>query len=172
MYRENSWKKYNEKQEKEVFKFAEGYKDFLSASKTERLAVKEAKARLDKAGYKNAEELKSVKPGDKVYYINRDKSIYMAVIGEEKLEKGLNILGAHIDYRQWKRDYNRKWNGVVGGLTYQPSFYQPLRGMLEWDGHAVNVGVDCRIYKYFFVQCGLYNCQDFTGGLCLCFNLL
>ena len=71
MYRENSWKKYNDKQEKEVFKFAEGYKDFLSASKTERLAVKEAKARLDKAGYKNAEELKSVKPGDKVYFLKQ-----------------------------------------------------------------------------------------------------
>lgn len=94
------------------------------------------------------------------------------VAASKHLDLGGHILGAHIAYRQWKRDYNRKWNGVVGGLTYQPSFYQPLRGMVEWDGHAVNVGVDCRIYKYFFVQCGLYNCQDFTGGLCLCFNLL
>ena len=58
MYRENSWKKYDEKQEKEVMDFAEGYKAFLSASKTERLAAKEAEARLLKAGFKNAEEVK------------------------------------------------------------------------------------------------------------------
>ena len=97
MYRENSWKKYNEKQEKEVFKFAEGYKDFLSASKTERLAVKEAKARLDKAGYKNAEELKSVKPGDKVYFLNKNKNVCAFIVGSKPLKEGLRILGAHID---------------------------------------------------------------------------
>ena len=89
MYRENSWKKYNDKQEKEVFKFAEGYKDFLSASKTERLAVKEAKARLDKAGYKNAEELKSVKPGDKVYFLNKNKNVCAFIVGSKPLKEGL-----------------------------------------------------------------------------------
>ncbi|WP_288280067.1 YjbH domain-containing protein [uncultured Prevotella sp.] len=83
-----------------------------------------------------------------------------------------HIFGAHMAYRKWKRDYNHRWNGVVGGVTYQPSFYQPLRAMVEWDGSAVNFGVDCRIYKYFFLQCGLQDCQNFTGGLSLCFELL
>lgn len=83
-----------------------------------------------------------------------------------------HLIGGHLAYRKWYRDYNRRWNGVVGGITYQPSFYQPLRGIVEWDGNALNVGADCRIYKYFLIQCGLYDCKDFTAGLCLCINLL
>lgn len=97
MYRENSWKKYNAKQEKEVFAFAEGYKDFLSTSKTERLAVKEAVARLRSSGFKNAEEVKNVKPGDKVYFVNKNKNVCAFVLGKKPLKEGIRILGAHID---------------------------------------------------------------------------
>ena len=97
MYRENSWKKYNEKQEKEVMDFAEGYKAFLSASKTERLATKEAETRLLKAGFKKAEEVQSVKPGDKVYFINKNKNVCAFIIGTKPITDGLRILGAHID---------------------------------------------------------------------------
>ena len=97
MYRENSWKKYDENQEKEVMDFAEGYKTFLSASKTERLATKEAEARLLKAGFKNAEEVKSVKAGDKVYFINKNKNVCAFIIGKKPITDGLRILGAHID---------------------------------------------------------------------------
>ncbi len=97
MYRENAWKKYNAKQEKEVMKFAEGYKGFLSNAKTERLAVKEVKARLDAKGYKDASELKSVKAGDKVYFINKNKNVCAFVVGDKPITEGLRILGAHID---------------------------------------------------------------------------
>lgn len=97
MYRKNAWLKYNQKQEKEVMKFAEGYKDFLSESKTERLAVKEATALLDKAGFKNAEGMKSVKAGDKLYFINKKKNVCAFIVGKKGLEEGLRILGAHID---------------------------------------------------------------------------
>ena len=60
MYRKNAWKKYDATLEKEVMNFAEGYKEFLSASKTERLAVKEAVKRLEAIGFKNIER-KSLK---------------------------------------------------------------------------------------------------------------
>lgn len=83
-----------------------------------------------------------------------------------------HLFGAHLAYRDWYRDYNHKWNGVVGGLTFQPSFYQPLRAIVEWNGNGVNCGVDCRIYRYFLVQAALYEGKAFTGGLCLCFNLI
>lgn len=83
-----------------------------------------------------------------------------------------HLFGAHLAYRQWYRDYNRRWNGVVGGITYQPSFYQPLRAIVEWNGNGVNCGVDCRIYRYFLVQCALFEGKAFTGGLCFCINLL
>ncbi len=83
-----------------------------------------------------------------------------------------HLIGAHLGYREWYRDYNHKWNGVVGGITFQPSFYQPLRAIVEWNGNGVNCGVDCRIYRYFLVQAAWYEVKAFTGGLCLCFNLI
>jgi len=81
-------------------------------------------------------------------------------------------LGVHLAYRKWKRDYNEKWNGLVGGITIQPSFYKPLRLIGEWDGTEVNIGADCRVFKILQLQCGLINCKHFTGGICLCISLL
>ena len=97
MYRENAWKKYNASTEKEVMKFAEGYKNFLSIAKTERLAVKEIVKRLDAQGFKNVEQVKSVKAGDKVYFVNKNKNVCAFVVGQRPISEGLRILGAHID---------------------------------------------------------------------------
>ena len=97
MYRKNAWEKYNATQEKEVMKFAEGYKEFLSNSKTERLAVKESVKRLEAAGFKNGTDVKEVKSGDKLYFINKNKNVCAFVIGKKPLREGLRILGAHID---------------------------------------------------------------------------
>ena len=97
MYRENAWKKYNASTEKEVIKFAEGYKEFLSASKTERLATKEIVKRLDAKGFKNVDSVKSVKAGDKVYFVNKNKNVCAFVLGQKPVVEGLRILGAHID---------------------------------------------------------------------------
>ena len=95
MYRKNAWSKYKDK--KEVFDFAEGYKGFISVAKSERLAVKEAEKLLIAKGFKNAETLKQVKAGDKVYFINKKKNVAAFIVGSEPLENGLRILGAHID---------------------------------------------------------------------------
>lgn len=81
-------------------------------------------------------------------------------------------LGAHIVYRHWSKDYNHKWNGLVGGLTFQPSFYRPLRAMVEWDGTHLNAGADCHLFRSLLLQCALYDCRHFTGGLTLCLPLL
>ena len=91
------------------------------------------------------------------YYASLSKHIEMK--GHE--------FGAHVTYRKWKQDYNHKWQGVVGGVTYRPSFYRPLRLMGEWDGSNVNIGADCRLFKYFLVQCALLDFSDFNAGLCL-----
>lgn len=96
MYRKNAWSKY-QSNPKVVMDFSEGYKDFITVAKTERLAVKEAVKLLDKAGYKNVCEMTSVKPGDKVYFINKNKNVAAYIIGKKPLAEGLRILGAHID---------------------------------------------------------------------------
>ena len=95
MYRKNAWKKYNDK--KPVMDFAEGYKDFISFAKTERLAVKKAIELLEAKGFRNAEKLEAVKPGDRIYYLNRNKNVCAFVIGNKPIIEGLRILGAHID---------------------------------------------------------------------------
>ena len=95
MYRKNAWLKYKDK--KPVMDFNEGYKDFISFAKTERLAVKEAERQLKANGFKNIDDFKSLKAGDKVYAINKKKNVAAFIIGKEPLENGLRILGAHID---------------------------------------------------------------------------
>ena len=97
MYRENAWLKYDAKQVKEVMKFSEGYKDFISFGKTERLVTKETIELLNKAGFKPVDEVNSLKAGDKVYFVNKNKNICAFVIGKKDIKEGLRILGAHID---------------------------------------------------------------------------
>ena len=97
MYRKNAWSTYSSENEKAVYKFAEGYKDFLSISKTERLAVKEALKRLEAAGFKNVDKFSNVKEGDKLYFVNKNKNVCAFIIGKKPLVDGLRILGAHID---------------------------------------------------------------------------
>ena len=96
MYGKNAWSKYGS-DTKAIMNFAEGYKDFITTAKTERLAVKEAVKILDAKGFKNADSVKSVKEGDKVYFINKSKNVCAFVVGKKPLEDGLRILGAHID---------------------------------------------------------------------------
>ena len=95
MYRKNAWLKY--KDQKEVMNFAEGYKSFLSTAKSERLAVREAEKLLKANGFKNVDDAKALKEGDRVYFINKKKNVAAFIIGSEPLENGLRILGAHID---------------------------------------------------------------------------
>ena len=95
MYRKNAWLKY--KDNKAVMDFAENYKQFLSAAKSERLAVIEAEKLLKANGFKNVENVKSVKAGDRVYFINKKKNVAAFIVGKEPIENGLRILGAHID---------------------------------------------------------------------------
>ena len=80
--------------------------------------------------------------------------------------------GAHLAYRKWKRDVNQKWDGVVGGITYQPSFQQNLRFIVEYTGDDVNIGFDWKLWKHLLIQSSLQNGKYFSGGLCFCLNLL
>ncbi len=86
-----------EEEKNKIFEFNDNYIDFLNTCKTERECATYIKKILTNKGYKNIEEIKTIKPGDKVYYINRKKAVYIAVIGNALLEEGLNLVGAHID---------------------------------------------------------------------------
>ena len=87
----------NDERKERIFDFCNEYISFLNACKTERECASFAEKLLKDNGFKNIENVKSLKPGDKVYYINRKKAVYAAVIGDAMLEEGLNLIGAHID---------------------------------------------------------------------------
>ena len=97
MYAKNAWEKYDDKQIQKIMDFNEGYKKFITNGKTERLGVKEVVTKAIDAGYKNLDDVDILKPGDKVYVTNMNKNIALFVIGKQPIEKGLRILGAHID---------------------------------------------------------------------------
>lgn len=97
MYRKQAWKDYSEEDVKKVYDFAEDYKDFLSFSKTERLATKKSVELLEQAGFVNGDKVSSLKAGDKVYFVNRNKNVTAYVIGKKPLVEGMRVLGAHID---------------------------------------------------------------------------
>ena len=73
------------------------YIEFLSQNKTERECVTYAERILRNNGFKTRSEYICLKTGDKVYYKNKDKNIAAFVIGKKCFDKGINLLGAHID---------------------------------------------------------------------------
>jgi len=101
MERPNAWKSYQEEDHKKVFEIGEEYKDLLSRCKTEREWTDEIVRRLESAGYISLDEAimqnRSLKPGDKIYQSRMGKAVLSFHLGQNSLEKGMNIVGAHID---------------------------------------------------------------------------
>ena len=101
MKRENAWKKYGREELKELDSLCEDYREFLNKGKTERECVKEIVKAVKKAGYVDIndiiDEKKKLKPGSKVYAVWMNKTVALFNIGTKDIEKGMNILGAHID---------------------------------------------------------------------------
>ena len=95
--KENGWLDLNNNTKQDIFSYAKGYINYLNNSKTEREIISSSKKIAEENGFKNIEKIKELKPGDKVYYINHEKSMYLAIIGKDDIEKGLNIIGAHAD---------------------------------------------------------------------------
>ena len=102
MAREKSlWEIYTDEQRAEMENLCICYKDCLNRGKTERECVSISIEMAEQAGYRNladciAEGAK-LKAGDKVYAQYNGKTLVLYHIGEEPIEKGMNILGAHID---------------------------------------------------------------------------
>ncbi len=101
MERPNAWKDYTVEQLDELHYLCEGYKAYISDNKTERECCAAAVSLAEEAGYVDlAAKIaagEALKPGDKVYAVNRGKALMLVNMGTDPLEQGVNILGAHID---------------------------------------------------------------------------
>ncbi len=91
------WESASEEEKNKINTFGDEFIYFLNKCKTEREVVDFTKEILQKNGFVDLREKLVLEPGDRIYYINRGKSVYIAVIGTDMLETGLNIVGAHID---------------------------------------------------------------------------
>ncbi len=99
--KDNAWNTYTEEQLEELEALAKRYRAFLDAGKTERECVAETVRIVRAQGYRSLDEVRAsgsrLQAGDKVYAVGMEKTIALFVIGEQPLEKGMRILGAHID---------------------------------------------------------------------------
>ena len=82
---------------KEAAAFAEGYKAFLNAAKTEREAAAVSEKMLLEAGYEKFEPKKTYAPGQKIYFVQEHKAVVAATIGRRSFEEGFRLVIAHID---------------------------------------------------------------------------
>ena len=134
MERKVAWNSYSAENLEKVCALGERYKDFLGKGKTERECVKEA-VKLAKAnGYEDlCDYIKAEKPlkaGQKLYMTNMDKDIMLFVVGSEKLEKGLNIIGAHIDSPRLDVKQNPLYES--DGMAYLDTHYYGGIKSFQW----------------------------------------
>lgn len=126
----NLWEIYTDIQLKQLDEINEAYKAFLDAGKTERECVTEIVRQAENDGYRNLYEAESLKVGDKVYATWMDKSIALFNIGEEPLEQGMNILGAHIDSPRLDLKQNPLYE--EGGFAYFDTHYYGGIKKYQW----------------------------------------
>ena len=125
------WEGLTEEQKNEIFNYCNGYIGFLNKGKTEREIVKQAKELAQKKGFKDITTFETLKPGDKVYYVNRDKNIYLAVIGNNNIEEnGLHIIGAHADSPRLDLKPNPVYE--EGGFAYLKTHYYGGIKKYQW----------------------------------------
>ena len=129
-----AWKDYNDEQLAELESLCAEYRQFLSAGKTERECTVLTVQMAEAAGYRNLEEIieagESVKVGDKVYAVNMKKAVILFHIGEEDIQKGMNILGAHIDSPRLDVKQNPMYED--SGLTYLDTHYYGGVKKYQW----------------------------------------
>ena len=95
--RKIGWEKISDEEKENIFQFAEEYMYYLNHSKTEKEIVESSKDILIKNNFKDLETVTELKAGDKVFYINRNRNVFAAVIGEDPITSGLRVVGAHAD---------------------------------------------------------------------------
>ena len=128
--KDNGWESLDSNQKEEVFDLSKKYMDFLNVAKTEREFIKHARKLANENGYKDIMEFDTLKPGDKIYFVNREKSMYLAIIGEKSIEEGLHIIGSHVDSPRLDLKPNPLYEDT--GLAYFKTHYYVGIKKYQW----------------------------------------
>ena len=121
---------YSKKDEKEnAFNYCIGYRKFIDTAKTEREAVDWAIEFATSSGFVPFDRHAKYKCGDRVYYNNRGKSIFLAIVGED-LSRGANLIMAHTDSP--RIDLKQRPLYEDGGISYFKTHYYGGLKKYQW----------------------------------------
>lgn len=140
-----AWTKYDENQKKEVFKFNEEYKEFISECKTERECADYIIEKVKKDGFVDIDSIESLKAGDKVYCVNQNRLVILFKIGKETLESGLNIIGAHIDAPRLDLKQNPLYEDDAANMALLKTHY--YGGVKKYQWVTVPLSIHGVVYK-------------------------
>ena len=151
------WNAYSAGEKKKLEKLCNDYKDFLSTCKTERESVEEAVRLAELAGYRRLEDViakgDKLSAGAKVYAVCMNKAVALFNIGKASMEKGMAILGAHID--TCRLDVKQRPLYEDGGMAYLDTHYYGGIKKYQWvtvplalhgvvvrkDGQVLNISI-------------------------------
>ena len=129
--RKNVYKDADGKELEKIYDFAEGYKKFLDSSKTERDAAVTAKKLAEEKGFKPFSFSEKLKAGDKRYFINRHKNVFLISVGTEDVAKdGVRIMVAHVDSPRLDLKPNPMYE--ESGLCYLKTHYYGGIKKYQW----------------------------------------
>ena len=128
--KDDGWESVNEHEKNSIFELSKKYMDFLNVAKTEREFIKQARKLANENGYRDIMEYETLKPGDKIYFVNREKSMYLAIIGEETIENGMHIIGSHVDSPRLDLKPNPLYEDT--GLAYFKTHYYGGIKKYQW----------------------------------------
>ena len=129
--RKNVYKEADGNELKQIYDFAEGYKKFLDTSKTERAASETAKKLAEEKGFKPFSFSEKLKAGDKRYFLNRGKNIFLISVGKEDVAKdGVRIMVAHVDSPRLDLKPNPMYEEA--GLCYFKTHYYGGIKKYQW----------------------------------------
>ena len=141
--KKSGWEEVSEDEKNAIFTFSDEYMKFLNSAKTEREIIRATEALARQNGFKSLDEYSELYPGDKVYFINREKNIYLAVIGTESMETGINIVGAHADSPRLDLKPNPLYQ--EGNLAYLKTHY--YGGIKKYQWTAIPLAIHGIIIK-------------------------
>ena len=134
MERTVAWTTYNKTELRKLETISKEYRAFLDAGKTERECVTGAIRLAKAAGYIDLKDALSangrLKAGDRVYADCMGKAIMLFIVGKQPMEKGFNIIGAHIDSPRMDLKQNPLYED--SGLAYLDTHYYGGIKKYQW----------------------------------------
>ncbi|MCH5279256.1 MAG: aminopeptidase [Christensenellaceae bacterium] len=134
MERKIAWNTYSDEELSKLEAVSAEYRGYLDNGKTERECVTETILMAEKKGYRNLTDViangEKLAAGDCVYSDCMGKAIMLFKLGKQPLEKGINIVGAHIDSPRMDLKQNPLYEDT--GIAYLDTHYYGGIKKYQW----------------------------------------